>query len=67
MAFTVLFCGCELWATTKKLGSKIQASGIAFLRGVKRRSKLYRLKNEAVREELQVFNLNGKLKEYKQW
>lgn len=28
--------GFELWATTKKQGSKIQTSQIAFLRGVKK-------------------------------
>ena len=39
---------------------------MAFLRGVKRCSKLNRIKNEVTRKELQVFNLNAKLKDYKQ-
>ena len=39
---------------------------MAFLRGVKRCSKVYHIKNEAIREELKVFNLNEKLKDYKQ-
>ena len=40
--------------------SKIQGSEMAFLRGVKRCSKLVRIKNEPTREELQIFNLNEK-------
>ena len=39
---------------------------MAFLRGVKKCSKLDRIKNEAIREELQVFNLNENLKDYNQ-
>ena len=35
---------------------------MAFLRVVKRCSKLDRVRNEAIREVLQVFNLNEKLK-----
>ena len=45
---------------------QIQASETAFLRGVKRCSKLDRIRNEPTREELEVFNLNEKLKDYKQ-
>ena len=37
---------------------------MAFLRGVKSCSKLDRIKNETVREEIQVFNLNEKLKDH---
>ena len=39
---------------------------MTFLRGVERCSKLDPIRNEAVKGELQVFNLNEKLKDYKQ-
>ena len=58
MAVPVLSCGCDLWTATKKQNSKVQALVMAFLRGVERCFKLDHIKNEAVREELQVFNLN---------
>ena len=57
--------GCVLWATTKKDG-KIQTLEMAFSRVVKRCSKLDLIRNKAIREELKVFNLNEKLKDYKQ-
>ena len=37
-----------------------------YKRQVKRCSKLDRIKNEVIREELQVFNMNSKLKDCKQ-
>ena len=37
---------------------------MAFLRGVKRCSEPDRTKNKAIREELHVFNLNERLKDY---
>ena len=40
---------------------------MVFIRGVKRCFKLDRIRNEAIREELQIFNLNERLKAYKQW
>ena len=58
--------GCKLWTTTKKQDSKIQVLKIAFLRRVKRCSKLDRTKNYALKEEFQVFNFNKKIKDYKQ-
>ena len=55
--------GRELWRITSKQDGKIRALKMAFLRGVKRCSKLDRIRNEAIREELQVFKLNEKLKD----
>ena len=66
MVVSVLSYGCDVQATTEKKTSKIQASEMAFLRGGKRCSKLDRIKDEAIREELQVFNSNEKLRDYKQ-
>ena len=43
-----------------------QASEMGFLRRVKRCSELDRIRSEAKREKLQVFNLNETLKDYKQ-
>ena len=56
MAVPVLSYGRELPTATKKQESKIEDSEIASLSGVKRYSKLDRIKNEAIREELKVFN-----------
>ena len=56
MAAPVLSCGRELWSTTKKENSKIQASEMEFLRGVERRSKLFCIRYEAIIEELQVLS-----------
>ena len=44
----------------------MQTLEMAFLRSVKRYSKLHRFKNVAIREEIQVFSLKEKLKDYKQ-
>ena len=44
----------------KKQDSETQASEMAFLRRVKRFYKLDSIRNEAIREELEVFNLNEK-------
>ena len=67
MAIPVLSYGCELWTATKKEESTIQTSEMAFLRGLKRYSKLDHTKNGDIREELQVFSLNEGVKHYKQW
>ena len=39
---------------------------MAFLRGVKKYSKPHRIKKEVIKEELQVFNSNERLKDDKQ-
>ena len=39
---------------------------MAFLREIKRYFKLDGIRNDAVRKDLQVFNMNDKLKNYKQ-
>ena len=64
MEVLVLSRGCELWTTTKKQDSKIQALQMTSLRGIKMCSKLDHIQNETKREELQFLNLNGKLKGY---
>ena len=66
MAVPALSCTCELWTTTMRQESKIQASEMAYLRGVKRCSKFDRIKNKAIWEELQVLNFNEKLEDYEQ-
>ena len=56
MAVSVLSYRCELWTTTKK--QKVKYSPQKWrLRGIQRYCKLDRIKKEAGREELQVFNL----------
>lgn len=63
MVILVLSYGCELWTVIKRRVTKIQASEITFLKGVKSYSELDHINNEDVREELH--NLNNGLKSYK--
>lgn len=66
MAIPVISYGSEMWTATKKQESKIQASEMKFLRGVKGCTKLDHIRNEEIREELEIFNLNDRLNDNKQ-
>ena len=48
LAVSVLSYVCELWTTTKKQDKRKTGLEIVFLKGVKRRSKLDRIRNEAI-------------------
>ena len=63
----MLWLSLWVWIVGKpKKDSKTQITEMTFLRGLKRCSKLDRIRNEATREKLQVFNLIEKLKDCKQ-
>lgn len=62
MAVPVLSYECELLTNTKKQ-SKIQASELMFLKLVKRCSSLDQIRNEDIREELRVSDLNNRLRD----
>lgn len=66
MAEPTLSYGSELWTVTKKQESKIQASEMKFLRQVKGCTRQDRIRNEEIRGELDIYNMNQRLKNYKQ-
>lgn len=65
VAAPVLLYGSETWTTTAKDESRIQASEMKFLRQVKGCTRRDRIRNDAIREELSIYNMNVKLKEYR--
>ena len=68
MAKPVLSYGSELWTMTKRQESRIQASEMKFLRQVKGCTRRDCIRNEDIRRELNVYNMNERLKRYKhQW
>ena len=68
MAEPVLSYGSELWTVTKRQESRIQASEMKFLRQVKGCTRRDCIRNEDIRRELNVYNMNERLQRYKhQW
>ena len=55
--------GSESWVTNTKHKQIIQAAEMKFLRSVKRCSRLDRIRNENIREELKIYNLNERIEE----
>ena len=66
MAVPVLMYGSESWINTKKGDSKIQAAEMRFLRRVKGCTRRDLVRNEDVRNELNVYAINEKITEYKE-
>ncbi|KAJ4447240.1 hypothetical protein ANN_09244 [Periplaneta americana] len=65
MAVPTLAYGNETWTLTKKQQSKIQTTEMKFLRNVKGCTKRDLITNENIREELEIFNINERLKDFK--
>jgi len=65
MAVPSLMFGSETWVDTKRNQSKIQSAEIKFLRRVKGCTILDQIRNDDIREELTIFNLNLKIRENK--
>lgn len=63
MAVPVLLYGSESWVLTRKKSSNIQASEMRFLRAVKGCSLLDQLRNENIRNDLNIFSIVDKIKE----
>lgn len=66
MAVPILTYGSESWITTQKDTNKLQTAEMRFLRRIKGCTREDRLRNEAIREELQIYNINDKIEEQKE-
>lgn len=68
IAVPTLTYGSEIWTTTRKQESRIQAQEMKFLRRVKGCTKRDRFRNTDIRHELNVNSINDVIKEYrKNW
>ena len=63
VAVPTLMHGSESWVTNTKHKQIIQTAEMKFLRSVKRCSRLDRIRNENIREELKIYNLNERIEE----
>jgi hypothetical protein len=61
----ILIYGSEAWALSKREESKTQSSEMLFLRSVKGCFRIDRIKNDDMRQELNIFTLTGKIKDNK--
>ena len=66
MALPTLLYGSETWVPTQKLNSKIQAAEMKFLRSVKGCTRMDKIRNDAIREELNIESVNNKIIENRQ-
>lgn len=65
MAVPILTYGSESWIMNARNKSNIQAAEMRFLRSVKGCTRTDRLRNVEIREELEIFNVNDKIEEYR--
>lgn len=65
MAVPVLMFGSESWILQERDRSKIQSAEMKFLRRVKGCTKMDQIRNEDIREELNIYSIHEKLEEYK--
>jgi hypothetical protein len=61
MAVPTLTYGSKTWPTTKTQEAKIETAEIKFLRRVAGYTRRDQIKNNKIREELNIFNLNAKI------
>ena len=66
MAVPVLMYGSESWILKEADKNKIQAAEMRFLRKVKGCSRRDHIRNETIREELEIFNINERINDYKE-
>lgn len=66
MAVPAGLYGAESWVLTNRDRSRIQASEMRFLRSVMGVTRMDRIRNEEIRQSLNIYNLNNKIVEYRQ-
>lgn len=64
MATPILLYGSETWTVNTTEQSRIQASEMKFLRAVKKCTRMDRLTNDSIRDDLKIYNINHKITEY---
>lgn len=64
MAIPMLLYGSETWVINKKDVTRIQ-SEMKFLRSVKRCTRMDRIKNDDIKQKLDIYAIKDKIKEYK--
>ncbi|KAJ4438429.1 hypothetical protein ANN_14374 [Periplaneta americana] len=65
MALPVLTYGSESWIIKERDKSKLQAAEMRFLRRVKGCTRRDLIRNEDIRKELNIYNINDKVEDYK--
>lgn len=65
MAVPAGLYGSEIWTMTKGEKSRLQASEMRFLRSTLGITRRYKIRNDDIRKELNIFNLCDKVDEYK--
>jgi hypothetical protein len=65
MDVPTLLCGCETWALNRSDKRKIKTADVRFLRHVAGYTRRDEISNLTIRSELQIFNINDKIKDKK--
>ena len=65
MATPVLTYGCETWTTRTRDRQRIQAAEMKFLRQTKGCTLLDHIRNNDIRRDLNIYNINDKIQQYK--
>ena len=66
MAVPVLTYSSESWIVKESDRSKIQTAEMRFLRKVKGCTRRDQIRNDVIREELNIYSVNEKVEEYKE-
>jgi hypothetical protein len=64
MTVPALLYGSECWTHTNKQKSRLEAAEMRFLRSVAGQGLIDHRRNEDIREELQIIDINSRMKDY---
>jgi hypothetical protein len=64
MAIPTLLYGSECWTLTKRQKSRLEAAEMRFLRSMVGYLLIDHRRNEDIREELQIIDINSRIKNY---
>jgi hypothetical protein len=64
MAIPTLLYGSECWTLTKRQKSRLKAAEMRFLRSMTGYRLTYHRRNEDIREEIQIIDINPRIKDY---
>jgi hypothetical protein len=63
MAIPTLLYGLECWTLTKRQKSRLEAEEMRFLRSVAGYRLIDHRRNEDIREEIQIIDINSRIKD----